>query len=129
VGAALGQGGTDVLRTVTVHDADNIPAVTFESGVLELAVRDLLADTSLGEHVIRRERDGMFGVGRSMIEYVPGPLPVAAWSTGEKGLWLFLASMSGHQPINLYGLAAQFKGTPEAGHISNLIHLLFIEGN
>jgi hypothetical protein len=110
-------------------EAERIPAVTFEEGGLRIAVDDLLEDTSLGENVVRQRRDNVLGIGRPVYEYWPGPLPVASWSSGEKSLWLFLASLSGHQPINLYGLAAQFRGTPEGGHITKLITILLTEGN
>lgn len=112
---------------VTVHDAEKIGEVVFEAGVLEQAVEKLLEDTSLGENVVRQTREAMFGMGRNAITYRPGALPIEAWSTGEKSLWLFLASLAGHQPINLYGLAAQFKGTPEAGHIATIVQLLMLD--
>ena len=111
---------------VTVHDAEKIEVVVLDNGAMRQAVDDLLADTSLGEHVFRAEAEARWG-GPTTCQYQPGALPIAAWSTGEKSLWLFLASLNGHQPINLYGLAAQFKGTPEALHISKIIRLLFIE--
>jgi hypothetical protein len=115
---------------VSAYDAERVEAVTFEeNSLLRIAVDELLADTSLGEHVVKKLRPAMFGMGRGAVEFWPGPLPVAAWSSGEKSLWLFLASLSGHQPINLYGLAAQFKGTPEAGHITKIINILFHEGH
>lgn len=113
----------------TTAVAESVTCITVSAGSsLSETIEDLLEATSLGEHVVRTTRQSMFGAGRDLWEYRPGPLPVGAWSSGEHALWVFLASATGVMPINLYGLASQFAGTPESVHILNIIHALFSEG-
>lgn len=109
--------------------AQAVTCITVTAGSnLAVAIADLLDSTSLGEHVVGSTRQSMFGAGKDVREYRPGPLPVGAWSSGEHALWVFLSSATGVMPVNLYGLAGQFAGTPESVHILNIIHALFSEG-
>lgn len=83
--------------------------LAFDGKMLGYAVKELLESTSLGDHVETRFRDSAVGVGQVLEVHVREDAPrPSAWSSGEKVLWAYAASLAGQGEVDLRDLAGHF---------------------
>lgn len=86
-------------------DPDNrwLPdVVVFDRCPFEL--RELVAHSSLLDKVRFVDRSSMIGAAGIVTEIQATFLPVPMWSSGEKVLWQFIASLAGQGAVNLQEL-------------------------
>lgn len=82
------------------------------------AIRRLIGNCAITDKVKLVDRTSMLGGNGIVTEVQPTLLPVHMWSTGEKVLWTYLASLAGQGTCNLYELANYFRGS---GYIVQII--------
>lgn len=99
---------------------DQSEAIAFDQR-LGLLVRQLLDDCGLGHRVKMTSRPAMYNPERRVITLIP--VHLERWSSGERLIWAFGASLGGLGEVNLAEVASALRGSPKGRAIASTFAL------